>query len=168
MREIPLSSVAWSTQQTSPRGWPSSSMTHGDRRSHNRGSNSSRFQTCLACVWRPRRRRQRCSTRGESQGQMYVERNARIDDNIPGGAATCSEGFVICFLKVPLACLGSMAAAVQPNNLGNSQKKVNKTFGTSGRPTRYVGTVTVPSEVKCLAARRGFFEQNAGKCHYFM
>ena len=45
-----------------------------------------------------------------------------------GGAATCSEGFVIYFLKVPLACLGSlgsMAAAVQPNSLGNSQKKVN-------------------------------------------
>ena len=31
-----------------------------------------------------------------------------------GGAATCSEGFVICLLKVRLACLGSMAAAVQP------------------------------------------------------
>ena len=31
---------------------------------------------------------------------------------ILGGAATCSEGFVICFLKVPFACLGSMAAAV--------------------------------------------------------
>ena len=27
-----------------------------------------------------------------------------------GGAATCFEGFVICFLKVPLACLGSMTA----------------------------------------------------------
>ena len=24
--------------------------------------------------------------------------------HIPGGAATCSEGFVVCFLKVPLAC----------------------------------------------------------------
>ena len=32
--------------------------------------------------------------------------------NILGEVATCSEGFVICFLKVPLACLGSMAAAV--------------------------------------------------------
>ena len=61
---------------------------------------------------------------------------------IPGGAATCSEGFVICFLKVPLACLGSMAAAVQPNSLGNSQKKVNKTFGTSGRPTQYYPVTT--------------------------
>ena len=30
-----------------------------------------------------------------------------------GGAATCLEGFVICFLRVPLACLGSMAAAVK-------------------------------------------------------
>ena len=55
-----------------------------------------------------------------------------------GGAATCSEGFVICFLKVPLACLGSMAAAVQPNSLGNYQKTVYKTFGTSGRPTQYI------------------------------
>ena len=52
-----------------------------------------------------------------------------------GGAATCSKGFVICFLKIPLACLGSMAAAVQPNSLG---KTVYKTFGTSGRPTQYV------------------------------
>ena len=39
-----------------------------------------------------------------------------------------------CFLKVPLACLGSMAAAVQPNGLGNSQKTFYKTFGTSCRP----------------------------------
>jgi len=54
------------------------------------------------------------------------------------GAATCSVGFVICFLKVPLACLGSMAAAVLPNSLGNSQKKVYKTFGTGGRPTQYL------------------------------
>ena len=54
-----------------------------------------------------------------------------------GGAATCSEGFVICFLKVPLAFLGSMAAAVPANSLGNSQKTFYKTFGTSGRPTRY-------------------------------
>ena len=52
-------------------------------------------------------------------------------------AATCSEGFVICFLKVPLACLGSMAVAVQPKSLWNSQKIVYKTFRTSGRPTRY-------------------------------
>ena len=36
------------------------------------------------------------------------------------------QGFVICFRKVPLACLGSMAAAVQPYSLGNSQKLWNK------------------------------------------
>ena len=54
-----------------------------------------------------------------------------------GGAATCSEGFVIRFRKVGLVCLDSMAAAVQPNSLRNSQKKVNKTFGRSGRPTGY-------------------------------
>ena len=41
---------------------------------------------------------------------------------ILGGAATCSEGFVICFLKVPIACLGSMAAAVQPNSLKTLRK----------------------------------------------
>ena len=53
---------------------------------------------------------------------FYVEDNeARLRD-IVGGAATSSEGFVICFLKVPLACLGSMAAAVQPNSLGNFKK----------------------------------------------
>ena len=43
------------------------------------------------------------------------------------GAVTCGKGDVLCFLIVPLACLGSMAAAVQPNSLGNSQK-TNKTF----------------------------------------
>ena len=47
--------------------------------------------------------------------------------SIPGGAATCSEGFVVSFLKVPLACWGSSVAAVQPNNLGNSQKTYFKT-----------------------------------------
>ena len=34
-------------------------------------------------------------------------------ESLLGGAVTCSEGFVTVFLKVPLACLGSMAAAVQ-------------------------------------------------------
>ena len=55
-----------------------------------------------------------------------------------GGAATCSEGFLICFLRVPPACFGNMAAAVQPNDLGNFQKTVNKTFVTSGCPTQYI------------------------------
>ena len=54
-----------------------------------------------------------------------------------GGAVTCSEGFVMYFLKVPLACLGSMAVAVKPNGLGKSQKIGYKTFKKSGRPTRY-------------------------------
>ena len=39
------------------------------------------------------------------------------DEGLQSGAATCSEGFVICFLKVPLTCWGSMVAAVQPNTL---------------------------------------------------
>ena len=37
--------------------------------------------------------------------------------HLPGGAATCSEGFVVNFLKVPLACWGSSVAAVQHNSL---------------------------------------------------
>ena len=45
---------------------------------------------------------------------------------ILSGAATCSEGFVTCFLNVPLACLGSMAAAVQPNSLGTLRKHFAK------------------------------------------
>ena len=41
------------------------------------------------------------------------------------------------FSKSSLACLGNMAAEVQPNGLWNSQKTVYKTFRTSGRPTHY-------------------------------
>ena len=61
-----------------------------------------------------------------------------MPNSVLGGAATLSEGFVISFLKVPLACLGCMAAAVQPSGLGNSRKFVYKTFRTSGRPTQYL------------------------------
>ena len=39
-----------------------------------------------------------------------------------GGETYENEGFVICFLKVSLACLGTMAAAVQPNSLGTFRK----------------------------------------------
>ena len=35
-------------------------------------------------------------------------------------AAGCVIGFVTCFLEVPLACLGIMAAAVQPNCLSEN------------------------------------------------
>ena len=41
---------------------------------------------------------------------------------VQSGAAGCEKGFVTCFLTVPLACLGCMAAAVQPNCLWTSQK----------------------------------------------
>ena len=50
---------------------------------------------------------------------------------VRSGAATRKKGFVICFLKVPLACLGSMAAAVQPDSL---RKTFYKTFFMSCRP----------------------------------
>ena len=59
------------------------------------------------------------------EGKTYLE--------VLGGAATCSEGFVIYPKKVPLTCLGCMAVAVQPNSLWNFQKINNKTFGRRGR-----------------------------------
>ena len=45
--------------------------------------------------------------------------------------------FVKCFLKVPLTCLGSMVAAVQPDGLQISQKIFYKTFFTTCRPRLY-------------------------------
>ena len=39
---------------------------------------------------------------------------SQTGSTVPDGAATCSEGFVICFLTVPLACLGSIAVAIHP------------------------------------------------------
>ena len=50
------------------------------------------------------------------------------------GAAGCVKGLVECFLEVLLSCLGSMAAAVQPNCLWNSQKTCYKTFSPICRP----------------------------------
>ena len=41
-----------------------------------------------------------------------------MTNSIQSGAAGCGKGIVMCFLKVPLACFGSMAAAVQPNDWG--------------------------------------------------
>ena len=51
-------------------------------------------------------------------------RNWQDVNKIQSGAAAagCIKGFVIFFLEVPLACLDSLAAAVQPNGLWNSQK----------------------------------------------
>ena len=73
---------------------------------------------------------------GRSGGQGGAL-SLHIAVNLVGGHLFRRFCNTVCFLKVPLACLGSMAAAVEPNSLENSQKKVNKTFGTSGRPTRY-------------------------------
>ena len=47
---------------------------------------------------------------------------------IQGYSSGHRKGFVKCFMKVLLACLGSMAAAVQPNGLGSFQKIFYKTF----------------------------------------
>ena len=37
----------------------------------------------------------------------YIAHCLLLGSCVLGGAATCYEGFVICFLKVPLPCLGS-------------------------------------------------------------
>ena len=56
-------------------------------------------------------------------------------------AATCAEGFVICFMKDPLAFLGGMSSVVQLNGQWNSQKTFYKTFPTSYLPRLYKETL---------------------------
>ena len=53
---------------------------------------------------------------------------------LQSGAAGWGKGFVTCLLEVPLACLGSMAAAVQPSCQWNSQKTCYRTFSSTCRP----------------------------------
>ena len=45
---------------------------------------------------------------------------------LPGGAATCSEGFVVHFLKVPNACWGSSVAAEHANSLRELSENILK------------------------------------------
>ena len=56
-----------------------------------------------------------------------IELRIKFSNNIQSKAATCEKGFENCFLKVSLACLGSMAAAVLPSGLWNSEKTFYKT-----------------------------------------
>ena len=51
-------------------------------------------------------------------------RNQEQGITLPGGEATCSEGFVVSFLKVPHASWSSMAAAVQPNGPGRLSENI--------------------------------------------
>ena len=44
--------------------------------------------------------------------------------NIKSGAATCSEGLVKYFLKVPIALMGTMAAAVKLRACGTLRKQL--------------------------------------------
>ena len=56
---------------------------------------------------------------------------------LPGGAATCSEGFVINFLRDPQAVGLYCSCHAAQASKRNSKKTYYKTFGTSGRPTQY-------------------------------
>ena len=82
--------------------------------------------------------------------------NSEVAHLALGGAATCSKGFVACFLYVPLACLGSMAAAVQPNSLGTLKKQFTKPSVQVAAPPTVVVLVD-------LAVKRNFkFNVNIG------
>ena len=56
------------------------------------------------------------------------------DTSLKVSTGYVKKGFVTCFLEIPLAFLGSMAAAVQPICLWNSQKTCYKTLSTTCRP----------------------------------
>ena len=59
---------------------------------------------------------------------------------LQSGAATCTVGFVTCFLKVPPCLLAWAAWQLQDSpraGTGNSRKTFYKTFGTSLRPRLY-------------------------------
>ena len=60
---------------------------------------------------------------------------------LQSGAATRTEGFVVCLLKVLLTCLRRISAAVQPNSKQNYQKTFYKIFGTSCRPRLYISYI---------------------------
>ena len=68
--------------------------------------------------------------------KLYCLARASEADTILGGAAICFEGFLTCFLKVPLACLGSMVAAVQLNSLGTLGKHFTKPSEQVAAPTK--------------------------------
>ena len=53
--------------------------------------------------------------------------------SILGGAATCSEGFVM-FSKSSLCLLGQHGSCSIAHQPGELSEKINKTFGTSGHP----------------------------------
>ena len=57
--------------------------------------------------------------------------------SVLGGAATCSEGFVNYFLRVPQAVVLYCSCHAAQLSKGNCQKTFYKTFGKSGRPALY-------------------------------
>ena len=73
----------------------------------------------------------------ETVTTAWTSGSSEILDTVLGGAATCSEGFVKCFQRVP-TLLGCTAATMLPKQAskGNLKKTYNKTFGTSGRPNQ--------------------------------
>ena len=95
---------------------------------------------CGRCRCRPRYTGDDCECRVKPDECRAPEtpNKVSLDCCLQSRAACCVKGFVICFLVVPLACLGSMAAAVQPNSLWNSQKTCYKTFPTTCRPRLHI------------------------------
>ena len=85
-----------------------------------------------------------CSSGTRSRPRWRSSTGMGRANNIHCGAATCSEGFLICFLKLSLAGLGSMADAVQPNSLGTLRKHVTKpSEQVAASPSRLWGICSV-------------------------
>ena len=75
-----------------------------------------------------------CGTSENRRKQLMYETRDSVTgftDYLQSGAATCSEGFVICFLKVPLACLAAWQLQYSPTSWGTLAETCYKTFGTS-------------------------------------
>ena len=65
---------------------------------------------------------------------LRKEREACTTNSLGRKQAPNSEGFGMGFLKVSLAHMGSMAAGIQPNGLGSSQKHFINPFGQFSDP----------------------------------
>jgi len=90
-----------------------------------------------------------CGIFGSLQKEKYTTEGKPNMQTLQSGAATCSESFVKCFLRV--LCTGrwgNTAAAVLPMQtmvgLWNSQKTLHKTFRTICHPRLYAPMALSP------------------------
>ena len=101
--------------------------------SYGRVNTDGRTAKCANVSWFTwvRRGARSAATAGTSSGWSTASTQTAEVSELQAGASGWEKDFVKCFLKVPLACLGSTAAAVQPNGLWNSKKTFYNTFFTA-------------------------------------